>query len=643
MKIPRDGHSAARMEHGVIQRAETPFGPYTLLHPLGVGGMGEVYLARHTGDHGIKRLVALKRILEHLTQQQKLVTLFLDEVRLVSQLNHSNIVQVLDHGVINGRYYMAMEYVHGEDLVTLLKRLFKRGERLPLDLVLYMASSVCEGLDYAHSKADLDHNPLGIVHRDITPHNILLSFQGEVKVADFGVARAAEQSHQTLGGELKGKISYMSPEQAYGHRLDHRSDLFSLGIVLYETLTGKSPFLRRNQMATLEAVRAGEFPRPSQFCPDMPPELETLLCRVLHKSVEQRPSSARAMHDELQQIMRLYNMVPSAFDLADYLRDVFPESRPESGMPQEEKTAVGRRADAVSSEQATICYLRKRDGEPEPPASQVPTLKDLPIRRWPRVMLIVALLLGSAGILAYLGLTPDSPPYVPSRATAPKIDASAADASLHEAAAAATASLSASLTFKTTPSGARVTISGKRQQGSTPMTLELSPGPQPYVLTHKGYKRKRGEVTLRSGESQHLTIKLEALPTLVNIRSTHPCKIRINGAMIGKTPITGHRARRGALVIRCDTLTPGAQAVKRLKATPGTTKTIMFRFGVLAINVEPWAEVRVNGKARGATPLRVLLPEGEHQVQLSNKSRADLRRRMRITISADRTTHISNW
>lgn len=348
-----------------MSASSSTFGPYSLLYPLGAGGMGEVFLASQRGEHGIQRLVAIKRMLAHHTRNEKFVNLFLDEVRIASQLNHGNIVQVIDHGIIDGQYYMAMEYIHGENLLELLIRHHKRKTQMPLDLALYVGSEACQGLDHAHNKQSMEGKPLGIVHRDTSPQNILLSFQGEVKIADFGVARAAEQTHQTLGGELKGKLAYMSPEQAFGHPLDHRSDLFSLGVVLFEALTNRSPFMRDNPMATLEAVRAAEVPSLATLRPELPEEVVALVHRALSPDVDERPDSARSMHDDLQQTMRFHNMVVSGFDLADYMVDLFPESRSAGrAISSEATTQVGRRADAsVEQERRTLFYLRERHPE----------------------------------------------------------------------------------------------------------------------------------------------------------------------------------------------------------------------------------------------------------------------------------------
>ncbi len=178
-----------------MSASSSAFGPYSLLYPLGAGGMGEVFLASQRGEHGIQRLVAIKRMLAHHTRNKKFVNLFLDEVRIASQLNHGNIVQVIDHGIIDGQYYMAMEYIHGENLLELLIRNHKRKTQMPLDLALYVGSEACQGLDHAHNKQSMEGKPLGIVHRDTSPQNILISFQGEVKIADFGVACVAEQMY----------------------------------------------------------------------------------------------------------------------------------------------------------------------------------------------------------------------------------------------------------------------------------------------------------------------------------------------------------------------------------------------------------------------------------------------------------------
>jgi serine/threonine protein kinase len=631
------------------------FGPYALLYPLGAGGMGQVFLARHSGEHDIQRLVAIKRMLVHLSRRKNLVNLFLDEVRIAAQLAHGNIIQVIDHGVIGGQYYMAMEYVHGENMLEVLGRLGERQEQMPLDLVLHVGSCICQGLSHAHTKKSLDGRPLGIVHRDISPQNIMVSFQGEVKIADFGVARAAEQTHQTLGGELKGKLAYMSPEQAYGKPLDHRSDLFSLGALLYESLTGRSPFMRDNPMATLEAVRSAQVVALGTVR-EVPQELAELVHRALSPEVDHRPDSARAMYEELQRTMRLHNLVVSAYDLADFLADLFPESRPtgeERGAEGPRGTAVGRRADE-DIERRTLFYLKQRhpgatlEAVTRPEASGTGQVR-LARRRtgWLAAALVALVGVGLALYAGFGGRQPAGPLAaadaagvgVPLR-DAPRL--SSVDARVHVSADARAPTALALLVVRSVPAGAQVSLSGLALSGTTPLSARVAPGHRPCTIQLAGHRPLRKQVILRPGQRTVVQARLEPLPSRLSVVSTHPCRVRVDGQLVGETPLANRAVRAGQLKVSCVDAAAGVRESRRVRVPPGGSATVSFRFGVLSINLQPWAEVTVDRRPRGTTPLRLVLPVGEHQVVLSNSERR-LERRRTVEIAPSGTTRISSW
>jgi serine/threonine-protein kinase len=645
------------------------FGPYQLLHPLGAGGMGQVFLARQQGEHGIQRLVAVKCMLAQHARRKKLVNLFLDEVRIAAQLNHGNIIQVIDHGVTDRQYYMAMEYVHGENLLEVINRLLDRKQLMPIDLVLQVGSHICEGLSYAHTKKAMDGRALGIVHRDISPQNVMISFQGEVKIADFGVARAAEQTHQTIGGELKGKLAYMSPEQAFGKPLDHRSDLFSLGVVLYEACSGSSPFMRDNPMATLEAVRAAQVVSLATLRPELPEEVSELVHHALSPEPADRPDSARAMYEELQRIMRLNNMVVSAFDLADFMSDLFPESRPADEGGQDGGpggTAVGRRADGEDLERRTLFYLRQRHPETHVDELQRQTAATGAVQRggdkaedegtgdavprssewrWLVGLSLVGLIAGLAVALYYRFGASDPPqPVADSAVSARTQDAAVSTPPDGEAAQLdqSTPQTTATLVVRSTPPGAWVKVSGKRLPEVTPLTAALSPGRYLCTLGLAGHRPLERRVRLRPGQSARLDARLEALPGRLSVSSTHPCRVQLNGKPAGETPLRGHRIAAGRVKVLCLDAAAHVRVTRTVKVPPGGAASTMFRFGVLAVNVQPWAHVTVDGRRRGTTPLRLVLPVGEHRVTLANSERK-LERRLRIEIALNRTTRVSSW
>jgi eukaryotic-like serine/threonine-protein kinase len=211
----------------------TPFGKYLLLDRVNVGGMAEVFKAKHFGVEGFERVVALKRILANIAEDRDFIEMFIDEAKVASQLNHANIAQIFELGKQDGSYFIAMEYVAGRDLRSLFDRAKQMGVRVPMELTCYAMLKVCEGLDYAHNKKDAKGNLLEFIHRDVSPQNVMVSFDGDVKLIDFGLAKASTNDYKTQAGILKGKFGYMSPEQIMGLPIDRRSDVFSAGIVLY--------------------------------------------------------------------------------------------------------------------------------------------------------------------------------------------------------------------------------------------------------------------------------------------------------------------------------------------------------------------------------------------------------------------------
>ena len=223
------------------------YGRYQLLKKLATGGMAQIYLARQLGPEGFEKLLVVKRILPHLAENEEFITMFLDEARIAARLNHPNVVQIFDLGAQDDSFFIAMEFIHGEDVRRVWKHADKVGKPIPLPLICRIIIEACAGLDYAHKKLDASGRPLNIVHRDISPQNILVAFEGGVKIVDFGIAKAADQATVTKSGVLKGKYSYMSPEQAAGQPIDCRTDIFALGVVLYELLTGTRLFKRAHR------------------------------------------------------------------------------------------------------------------------------------------------------------------------------------------------------------------------------------------------------------------------------------------------------------------------------------------------------------------------------------------------------------
>ncbi|HEX2675058.1 MAG TPA: PEGA domain-containing protein [Polyangiales bacterium] len=302
-----------------------PFGKYFLLERVNVGGMAEVFKAKATGVEGFERLVAVKRILPSIAEDEEFITMFVDEAKIAVQLTHANIAQIFDLGRVDGSFFIALEYVHGKDLRAIFNRGRQRGELLPVPMSCYAIMKVCEGLDYAHNKRDASGGFLNLVHRDVSPQNILVSYEGEVKIIDFGIAKAAGKAGRTQAGILKGKFGYMSPEQVQGMEIDRRSDVFGVGICLYELLTGERLFVGESDFATLEKVRNVDIMPPSTYNRRVPEELEQIVLKALARDREERYQTAMQLHDDLQSFMYTSGNFFSRKDLSLYMHRVFTE------------------------------------------------------------------------------------------------------------------------------------------------------------------------------------------------------------------------------------------------------------------------------------------------------------------------------
>ena len=283
----------------------TPFGSYLLDRKLAEGGMAEVFLARQRGLGGFEKQVVVKRILPALSTHADFVQMFLNEARLAARLSHSNVVQVFEAGEVDGRYYISMEYIDGADLRLFYDEAEHNGQPIPPGLACRIIADLLNGLHYAHAFTDENGRPLGIVHRDVSPQNVLVTRNGAVKIVDFGIAKATRTAQQqTQAGRVKGKVAYLSPEQAMGRPLDGRSDVFACGILLWELCTGTRLYARSNDMATIMAITEDDAAAPSSVNPELPEALDLILKQALARNAADRYPSAHAMQAELEAIIR---------------------------------------------------------------------------------------------------------------------------------------------------------------------------------------------------------------------------------------------------------------------------------------------------------------------------------------------------
>jgi serine/threonine-protein kinase len=527
-----------------------PFGKYQLLRKIASGGMGQVFLALEQGA-GIERLVVLKLILPHLSEDEDFLTMFLEEARLVARLAHPNLITILELTEIDGRHCLAMEYVQGDDVRRMDKFARTQGKPLPVGLALRIIAEAAAGLDYAHQARDAQGRPLRLVHRDVSPQNILVGFDGGVKVIDFGVAKAAGSASHTATGVLKGKYPYMSPEQANGQPVDGRSDLFALGVVLWELLTGRRLFKGESDLMTLRLVRDCQVPPPSQLNPKLPPGLDDLVLKALAPNPDARFPGCAAFRLAIEDYILQYRLPASNAHLSAWLRDVYAERIARESDPANlDQLAEDADLDSKSNpSRSSIRSLSQRPPPPPPPSSTgtpvVPPPRYVPVgntkhtmtmvpadtdvrRRFPVMPVVAAvgaLLLGAGAAVIYLRQPTATPVVPPVTETQPVVHARptpAHDAQRPEQPERASEPQPVTLKVMSEPAGAVVVIDGKPHGTTTPTELPLVPDAPPVTLALKldGYEPVSRQVS--AGDAPAVSVKLTRKPVEQKPRRNNP-------------------------------------------------------------------------------------------------------------------------
>jgi serine/threonine protein kinase len=361
-------------------------GRYTIVQRLARGGMAEVYLAHETGPGGVERLLALKLILPHMAGEPQFLSMFVNEVRVAATLHHPNVAQVFDFGEVDGEPYLAMEFVHGATVQSLLRRATEQSVPVPLGCALAIAIAACAGLHYAHERVDLGGAPMHIVHRDVAPSNLMCRYDGAVKLLDFGIAKVASQTTATATGVFKGKAGYMSPEQCSDEPLDRRSDVFNLGILLYELTTMRRAFYGDNPVAVLNKIAHGRFAPPSQIAADYPEDLERIVLRAMATSAEDRHPTAEALQLELESFVRAHRLDASNVALARLMHSLYGE-QPYPALPRDRSEAVVTVAPFVDdplSQSTTSPRIVRRRGRRLGVAMASVAVGVLALWTWPR-------------------------------------------------------------------------------------------------------------------------------------------------------------------------------------------------------------------------------------------------------------------
>ncbi len=296
---------------------------YKIVEKIDMGGMAEVYRARAVSMKGFEKEVAVKRVLPSLTRNRRFVSMFLDEARLSMGLNHPNIVQVFDVGRAEGTYYIVMEFVEGLNLRRAFQKNAERAKGMPLSIAAFILTEILKGLAYAHEKHDDDGRLLHVVHRDVSPPNVLISRAGDVKLTDFGLAKAESQLTETDPGVVKGKFSYLSPEACQGKSIDHRADIFSAGIILWELLANRRLFVGKNDMETVDLIRSPQIPSLSLLNSEIDPEFEAIVGKALREEPSRRYTSAREFGQAINNYLFSHGLKVDAYDLANYVQSLF--------------------------------------------------------------------------------------------------------------------------------------------------------------------------------------------------------------------------------------------------------------------------------------------------------------------------------
>jgi eukaryotic-like serine/threonine-protein kinase len=484
-------------------------GRYEVVGKLASGGMAEILLCRLVGPSGFERPVVIKRILPHLASVPGFTEMFLDEARIVARLRHPNVVHVYELGVEGDELFMGMEYLEGESVAGILRRLLAKGKLMDHANAAAIAAGACSGLHAAHELTDKDGRNLGLVHRDVSPQNIFVTYEGEVKVLDFGIAKSADRQVRTETGMIKGKSSYMSPEQARAKPLDRQSDIFSLGIVLFEMCTMHRLFHRENPLLTFRALCQDPIPPMSQLRSEVPAALVDIGRRALARAPSDRYPTAQDMRRDLLAITRKLNTREPEELLARMMQELFPErmaEKHELRRQVEQGTAVGRMPPPETDVGISLPNAGQETEHDELQTSAAPAL---PIHRRHLWMLVAGLV--AVGVLALVATVTRR--EVPTLGTAAS-DASTAVRPLEQPPATAALSQATrvvAIDLQTKPPGARIVVWGE-ERGRTPLRLTL-PQSADFVLvdvTLDGYVPQR--VDVRPDVDQRLVLTMDRPP-----------------------------------------------------------------------------------------------------------------------------------
>jgi eukaryotic-like serine/threonine-protein kinase len=629
------------------------FGKYTLLRRMATGGMAEIFLSLQRSVAGFEKLIVIKRILPAVSQDRGFIDMLLHEARVAASLSHPNIVQTIDVGQVDGTYFIALEHIHGEDLRSIVRQMKKKGvTEFPLEHALAIVLGMCSGLSYAHEKRDLDGTPLGIVHRDISPQNVLVGFAGDVKIVDFGVAKSGSQTaEQTKSGQLKGKVPYMSPEQARGEDVDWRCDVFAAGVMLFELTTGKRLFKGSTEFETLKLIVDRDYPRPSWVASGYPPALEAIVMRALEKDKERRYQSAREMQADLEAFVRDARLPVSSIALAEFMKGLFEEKL----AAQKEALMQGRQlADIIAQEivhsehtmntgidsgRFSAHNLSTSSGAVAtgsvPPPSKA--------AKWPLIVVPVIAIAAAAAVFVLRKPEPQAPAQSKEEPAAQR----------------------ASLVIKSEPAGAHIWINGEVRAEVTPATIENLPiGSVDVKVGKEGYASKTDKVELTAGpavarnftlQKGSVTLHVEGAPanatatldgkpvTLPTVEAApgepHTLVVSAPGFVAKTLKVNGEIGDSKKVDAALDKIVAGGGAAKPAIKDPPTTVQPGGTGKLMVSAGGGWCNVSVDGKPQGVTPTGAIeVSAGSHSISCTNADGKTMSQGAKV--SAGETTRV---
>jgi serine/threonine-protein kinase len=598
-------------------RAVQTFGRYTLVERIGAGGMAEVFLAIVAGPEGFRRSLVIKRMLPQLSHDTEFVRMFVDEAKVSALLSHPNLVQVFEFGKVEDSYFIAMEYVHGRTLTAIMAELANRQRQMPIAASVEIARQVCSGLDYAHALQGPDGKPLGIVHRDISPPNLMVDRHGVAKILDFGIARVADELREvrTRVGTMKGKISYMSPEQLNLHDIDHRSDIFAIGVVLHELLTGQRLFRANNDYTSSRMVLEAEIRRPSSVNPAVPAALDQVVMRALERDRDLRYPTAGEMASALEDVMR-ESSLPSQ-EQGKLLAELFPADVADKGLAASGAYSEPKPAPlATPDENGTLVAQPLGISAATPaaiPAGGLPSGETAPPRARGRRIALAATAVAAVGLLAATPLVRRLR-LEASRPSAPAIEQASAPP-IARASAPAPVAQTVSLSIDSTPQDAEVTrIDSDRPLGRTPLTIVQS--------------RSTQVIELRIERAGYATASYKIIPDLD--KAVRIDLLRLPPEREPKPPSEAIASRPVAR----------AAAPKKLPHPGPPTPAVVVDDGrpcFLTVGSFPWARLWIDGKDSGQpTPVvHLQVPCGAHKLRFKRDD-AEIDQVVHIVVTADR-------